>query len=304
MALSKDPGLGSNHEHQIKRLINEDGSYNVVRHGGLKGFKDFYKLLIDISWWKFIFFSLTIYILINLLFACIYVLFGTENIADSNTELVPFLKAFFFSVQTLTTVGYGALHPSGTAINVVAAIEAFVGLMSTALITGVLYGRFSKPSSKILFSDNAIITSYKDGNALMFKLVNKRNSILLNASVKVILSKDNTPTNSNLRKEYHQIDLQIDKIHFFPLTWTIVHEIDENSPFYNLSVTDLKKLNAELIILVEAFDETHSQNVIERNSYAENQWKEGVKFAKSFYTNEKGIIELNINDLNNLLPID
>ena len=300
MGITKDPGLGSNHEHQVKRLINKDGSYNVKRIGGLKGFKDFYKLLIDISWLKFIGFSLIIYFALNVIFALLYLSIGIKNINGLDENTSDFLNAFFFSVQTLTTVGYGALHPSGATLNLIATIEAFIGIMATALITGVLYGRFSKPSSKILFSNNAIITPFKNGNALMFKLVNKRNSILLNASIKVILAIEN----KDKKKEYHQINLQIDTIHFFPLTWTIVHEISSESPLSDLTIKDLQQRNAELIILVEAFDETHSQNVIERHSYAENQWKEGVKFAKNFHANKDGVIELHIKELNNLLPID
>jgi inward rectifier potassium channel len=304
MTKTNDPGLGSNYKNKIRRLINEDGSYNIKRHGGLRRVRDFYKFLIDLNWWQFLGLSLLAYFLINVLFACIYVLIGINEISGVNDLHSPFLNAFFFSVQTFTTVGYGHLSPLGLGTNIVAAFESFLGLMAIALITGLLYGRFSKPSSKIAFSKNVLITPYKNGNAVMFKMVNQRNSILLNSSVKVILILDKSAAPEDTVKEYHRVPLEIDTIDFFPLTWTVVHEINEESPLFNASFEEVKSRNAELIILVEAFDETHSQVVMERRSYAQEQWLENVKFARNFRTNEAGEIELFIQEIDNLSSLD
>ena len=186
MTKTKDPGLGSSYKNKVKRIINEDGSYNIKRHGGLQGIKDIYKSLIDLNWTQFILLALTGYILTNVLFACIYLAVGIDQISGSEGNYPPFFTGFFFSVQTLTSVGYGHLSPTGFSASLVAAFESFVGLMGIALITGLLYGRFSKPSSKILFSKNIILTSLKEDKAIMFKMVNQRNSTLLNASVKIV----------------------------------------------------------------------------------------------------------------------
>ena len=304
MTKTKDPGLGSTFNSKISRFINEDGSYNIKRKGGLSGIKDIYKFLIDLSWWRFIGLAFTMYLIINLVFAGAYVLIGIDQISGLNNDFHPFVSAFFFSNQTLTSVGYGQLAPIGLGANSLAAFESFIGLIIIALITGLLYGRFSKPTSKIAFSKNVIISPFQETSALMLKMVNKRNSTLLNTSVKIMLILDNADNPNFSTKEYHRLNLQIDDIHFFPLTWTIVHEINSESPLYQLSLNEIKARNAEVIVLVEAFDETHHQTVLERQSYGGDQWLSNVKFARNFRTNSNGEIELYVNELNDLVPLE
>ena len=137
----------------------------------------------------------------------------------------------------------------------------------------------------------------------MFKMVNQRSSVLLNASVKCILALDRGTGSHSYNKEYHPIALETDRVNFFPLTWTLVHLIDDQSPLHNLRSTDLIKRNAELIVLVEAFDETFSQNIIEKASFAEDQWMENVKFASNFGANEHGEIELHVDKIDEVLPL-
>lgn len=300
---TNDPGLGSNFESKLERLVNEDGTYNIRRQGGLTGVRDIYKFLIELSWWRFILLSFTTYILINIAFAALYLLIGIEELNGTDPNHSDFLNAFFFSVQTLTTIGYGHIAPSGLAANLIAVVESFVGLLSIALITGLLYGRFSRPSSKIVFSKNVLITPFGKGNALMFKIVNQRNSTLLNASAKVLMIMDKGPESTDTMKEYYRLPLQIDNIHFFPLTWTILHEIDEESPLYGMDVSMIRKRNCEIIALIEAFDETHHQSVFERRSYAGDQWVENMKFTRNFSTNDRGEVELRIHELNRLEPL-
>ncbi len=303
MVRSRDPGLGSKFSAKVKRLINEDGSYNIVRKGGMNAYSDFYKFLIDISWFQFFLLSTAAYIGVNLIFALVYVAIGVEQMNGHHPADSEFLDAFYFSVQTFTTVGYGHLSPSGPGIGIISTLEAFIGLMFFALITGVLYGRFSKPSSKIRFAKNAILTRHNGNKALMFKMVNQRSSVLLNASVKCILALDRGTGSHSYNKEYHPIALETDRVNFFPLTWTLVHLIDDQSPLHNLRSTDLIKRNAELIVLVEAFDETFSQNIIEKASFAEDQWMENVKFASNFGANEHGEIELHVDKIDEVLPL-
>lgn len=303
MAKTNDPGLGSKFGQRVERLINEDGTYNIKRHGGLRGVRDIYKVLINLSWFQFIGLSFIAYLILNCLFAGLYLLNGIDQIAGINEETPSFFSAFFFSVQTITSVGYGQLSPIGTGANIIATVESFIGLMSIALITGLLYGRFSKPVSKIAFTHNIILSPFNEGKAVMFKMVNQRNSILLNATVKVMLILDKKDAGDGFSKEYFLLPLQIDKIHFFPLTWTIVHPIDEESPLYRMDAKEIQSRNAEVIVLAEAFDETHSQNVMERHSYAGDQWRDNVKFARNFRTNNKGEIELFIKELDSLIEI-
>lgn len=299
-----DPGLGSQYSREIKRLVNSDGSYNMVRLGGLRGIRDFYKYLIEISWTRFILFSLASYLLINALFATIYLLIGIEHISGTSPEIPDYLEAFFFSAQTFTSVGYGMLSPIGIPANIVGTLESFCGLMSIALITGLLYGRFSRPKSKLAFSEKVILTPYESGKALMLKIVNKRDSVLLNANVRIIMIMDRGGEMEQFNKLYFDLELVLDRIHFFPLTWTLVHAIDEKSPVYNMTIEELEARNTEILILVEAFDETHSQMVTEKHAYGNGSWMENVKFDRNFRINESGVLELYINELNNVIPVD
>lgn len=298
MSKTKDPGLGSKHG-SVSRMINEDGSYNIQRAGGMHTFRDLYKYLTEISWTTFFLWTISTYLLINIVFAGFYMMGGVEDISGINPKSNQFLNAFFFSVQTFTTVGYGFLAPVGAVAGIISTFEAFLGLLYFALITGLLYGRFSKPSSKIAFARNAILTDFEDGKAIMFKMVNMRNSVLLKASVKCTISIDSIDEKRN----FHNIDLELDYIQFFPLTWTIVHKIDESSPFYGLDSQQIRERRTELIVMVEAFDETFAQNIIEKRSFAGDQWIEGVKFKRNFSVNNKGEIELRLNELNEIEPL-
>ncbi len=306
MAKKSDPGLGTLYNSEIKRMINPDGSYNIRRRGALRGIKDLYKYLIELSWWMFLLHTLFYYLVINSIFSVLYLMVGIDGISGTNPDIPDFFDAFFFSVQTFTSVGYGTMSPMSFATNVVGTIESYAGLMSIALITGLLYGRFSRPRAKIAFSDNILITPYKDGEAMMFKMVNKRDSTLLSTEVKVILFMDKGGGDANqFNKEFHRLELELEQIHFFPLSWTIVHAITDDSPFKGMTVTDLKNRNAEVLVLVEAFDETHSQSVKEKKGYSGDKWLEGYKFDRNFRASKKdGTLELFINELDNVIPVE
>lgn len=303
MARQNDPGLGSKYSKQVKRLINEDGSYNIVRKGGIHGFKDFYKFLIDIPWFPFMGLLLLAYIITNVLFACCYLFSGIEYIHGIDSAMHPFFHAFFFSVQTFTTVGYGGLAPTGISANLIATFEAFIGLLAFAIATGLLYGRFSKPSSKIRFSKNIILTPFENSHAIMFKMVNVRNTILLNSKVEALFILDTASDSNRFDKLYYTLNLETDFINFFPLTWTIVHKITENSPFNELSLAELKLRNAEVVVLLETFDETFSQTILTKHSFGGEQWMENVKFARNYDTSDDGGIILHVNKIDELEKI-
>lgn len=303
MRTTKDPGLGSSYRKPVKRLMNPDGSYNIIRRGGLSGFQDFYKYLIEVDIWKFSAIVTGGYLSMNILFALAYLIIGIDGLSGTNPELSDFENALFFSAQTFATVGYGTLAPNNLAINYLALFESFVGLLSFAIATGLLWGRFSRPSLKITFSKNIIITPFEDGMAAMFKMVNLRKNVLLNTKVKCIFTMDKGSGETSFNKEYAQFPLELDFVSFFPLTWTIVHKIDENSPLYGLDVKQLKSRNAEVIVLVETFDETYHQTVLKKHSYGGEQWLDKVRFERNFEANEHGQIELHVNQLDRTIPL-
>jgi inward rectifier potassium channel len=287
-----DPGLGEIYNRKTKRVINQDGTFNVVR----KGMKShLYQDLIDMNKWKFFSLLILLYLVLNGIFAAIYTSIGIDSLGGTmvNNSLPHYIHAFFFSVQTFTTVGFGAIFPKDPATNFVAGMEAMAGLLFFALATGMVYGRFSKPSAKILFSKNALISPFKEGNALMLRLVNRRANVLMDMDARVFLVLAET-SESGTNRKYYSLKLEIDSIAFFPLSWTLVHSIDEDSPLHGLTHKEMRDLDAEIIVLIRGFDQTFGQQVQTRYSYVCGEMIWGAKFVKNFSTDENGEIILDI----------
>ncbi len=281
----------------MRRTIDKDGSFNVRRRGG-SGF-NFYLFLIDTTWPKFIAVVGTAYFIVNLVFAGLFVAAGTDHLygANTNTGLGPFLSAFFFSVHTLTTVGYGSMYPTGLAANIIAAMEAMTGLMGFALATGLLYGRFSRPSAKIVFSDVMLIAPYQDGASLQFRIANERDNVLLELEASVLMMYVDK-TESEPRRKFIGLTLERSTVYFFPLTWTVVHPIIADSPIYQKTAEDLAKMEAEFLILVKAFDDTFSQTVHARYSYRHEEIVWGARFQPAFFVDSTGDMVLELNRVN------
>lgn len=288
----KELGFGSSSSANNARFINTDGSINVERKG-LPKFRPYelYHSLITISWGKFLGWVSTSFFLVNLLFAAAYSLLERPALSALSKAdgIQKFWDAFFFSVQTITTVGYGAISPVSNPAKIVSSIESFIGLMGIALMTGVLYGRFSRPQTKIRYSKNALIAPYKNGKALMFKMANQRSSTLIEAEVTVVISYQKEG-----KRVFQKLPLELEKINFFALSWTIVHPIDEDSPMAALQAGD----KAELVILLKAFDDTFSQMVYSRMSYLSDDFVWDAKFDSSI-TQSDGKMAINLQELDN-----
>jgi len=214
-----------------------------------------------------------------------------------------FLNTFFFSVQTFATVGYGGIHPTGIFSNIIASLESMTGILSFALATGLLYGRFSKPSAKIIFSDKAIIAPFKEGQALMFRVANSRENILMEMEANAMLTYLDKG-DSRFTRKYYPLKLEIKFIYFFPLPWTIVHPIDEDSPLYGKTTKDLQELEAELLIMVKGFDDSFSQHVITRSSYKYDEIDWDVKFVRAYTTDETGETIVDLEKVSEIEPIN
>ena len=297
-----DPGLGVKFESKSYRIINKDGSFNVKRKGAGFSTWSMYQDLITMSWSRFFLITVLFILLVNILFAFAYLAFGIENVAVPKSRIAQdFLNALFFSFQTFTTVGYGHISPIGNIVSAVAAIEAVIGFMCFALATGLLYGRFSRPNTKIIYSENVLVSPYKDGWAVMFKIANGRRSKIINLKAVVTLIVQEISERGE-RRRYFELPLERSQIQFFPLTWTIVHPIDEQSPFgkYDLSSPDL---HFELMILLEGFDETFAQTVHSMTSYRKQEFVTGAKFKKSFEQNEQHTL-LNLDEISEYVKVE
>jgi inward rectifier potassium channel len=302
---NNDTGFGASTTNQARQYIKKDGSYNVKRTG-IDFFEQFnpYHDLIAISWVKFNLLVLVTYLVMNLIFTLIYWSIGVEYLGGviANSPIEKFMEAFFFSCQTFSTVGYGRVNPQGYLTSAIASLESLIGLMSFALATGLIYGRFSRPNIKILSSKNAIIAPYKEGKALMFRIVNARKNPLIELEV-TLMASFFTPENPTV--QFIPLKLERNAITSLALSWTIVHPIDEDSPLYHLNQTDLEEIDLQLLFFIKAFDESYSQTVHTRLGYTNKDIAWNRKFVPMFKRSEDGsstILELKL--LNETIAIE
>lgn len=284
-------GFGSKTSSQKTRLINKDGSFNIDRiELSTWSSTSVYHSLIRMPWRKFNTIVFIYFISINLIFACLYYFTGTDGLngVETKTEAGKFLEDFFFSTQTFSTVGFGRLSPRSPVTSGIAAIESLVGLLGFALATGLLYGRFSRPVARILFSKKAIIAPFREGKAFQFRIANKmRNSQITDMSCRVTVAKIEIENGVPIRR-FRPIELEIPNIIFFPMAWTINHPIDENSPLYGMTEQEIKEADVEFLISLNGFDDTFSQNVSSRYSYTHEELIYGAKWVSLFNQNERG----------------
>lgn len=283
----KNSGFSSELNNEGNRLLTKNGEYNVEKEGLTfnQRFSLFHSL-ITMPWWLFGFWMFVGYLVVNFIFAFTYYLIGLDGI-EGMPENAGLIDAFFYSTQTVTTVGYGGLYPKGKAVSIVSAIEAFVGLLSFAVATGLLYGKFSRPKAKLIFSEKALIAPYNNGKGLMVRIANAKNSQLINASVRMIFSlieeeKDTT------KRNFYPLKLEMSQISMLTTSWTIVHAIDEESPLNQLSHEDLKAKDVELIVLFNSYDDTYNQEVYSRTSYKGEEIENNAKFVSVLGHNKKG----------------
>ncbi|PWG06819.1 ion channel [Polaribacter aquimarinus] len=286
---TRDPGFGYQSKQNAKDIINDDGSSNVVHLNRKRSINDLYAYFVDISWWHFFLLIIFTYTLINIIFGLIYVSIGIEQITKpKGTFLEDFLNGFFFSAQTLTTVGYGGIAPKGITANFVAAFEAMIGLLSFSFITGLLYGRFSKPKAKIKFSDNLILRKFKKERAIMFRLMNKRKTVMIEPEIKVTLSISEKDKKGAYTRNFYTLKLEREKIMYLPTIWTVVHEIDEKSPLYDYSDDKIENLDAFLYILISYHEESFAQKVYQIYSYDFDKLETNVKYVPAASFDEDG----------------
>jgi inward rectifier potassium channel len=296
---SFDPGLTTQFSGELRRTINADGTFNVRREGLRWRDANPYLMLIDASWPRFLFVVLAGFLGVNVLFAWLYLAVGIENLRGLESDMGSFANAFFFSVHTLTTVGYGNVYPQGTAANLISSLEAATGLMLFAIATGLLYGRFSRPSARIIYSKNALVAPYQDGKSLQFRVTNARRNVLMNMEARVLLmTVDNK--DGELKRSFIDLPLERQGIYFFALTWTVVHPIDSASPLFGRTREDLAGSSAELLVLLQGFDDTFSQVVHSRYSYRHDDIVWDAKFLPAFKISPKGDLVVEVDRIDEM----
>ncbi|MEP6584662.1 MAG: ion channel [Ginsengibacter sp.] len=277
-------GFGNNPSSYGGRFVNKDGRANIEKSGlGFFERISWYHTMLIMPRWKFFGTILLFYVCINLLFASIYFLVGVESLGEipSPSQLTNFAEAFFFSTQTFTTVGYGRISPIGFLSSSIAALEALLGLLSFALATGLLYGRFARPVAYLRFSHNAIIAPYKDINALMLRVAPFKNINLVDASANVTLGMTIEENGVSVNR-FYQLDLEFSTVNTLTLSWTLVHPITDKSPFHNFSKSDFENTKGEVLVFIKAFDDMFSNIVVARTSYVFGEIHYGAKFEPMY----------------------
>ncbi len=283
----ENTGFSANSAVEGARLINRDGNANL-RKSGIPFYEriSIYHSLLRMPRWRFLLIIFGFYTSINLIFATLYFLIGTEHLTSTSpleTPIQQFGEAFFFSAQTLTTVGYGHIAPVGMVMNAVASLESLVGILAFAVVTGILYGRFSRPKAYLLFSHNMLVSPFKGGRGLMLRLATYKNNHLTDVEAIVTGALHAPDAVSGKRvTRFFTLKLDIKRITSLALNWTLVHPIDEESPLYGFSEQEFMESGLEIIVNIKAFDDHFSNTVQQRTSYTANELVYGGKFLSMY----------------------
>ncbi|CAN5913411.1 hypothetical protein BH11GEM1_BH11GEM1_03880 [soil metagenome] len=288
-----------------RRLIERNGRFTARREGFAPlSYLNGYHAMLTMTWPRFLGIVTLVYAGMNAVFAVFYLLCGTEALGGLRAEQIggPFLRAFFFSVETFATIGFGNVFPASTAANWVMTMESIVGILAVALLTGLVFARFARPTAALQFSDCAVIAPYQGKSGFMFRITNARSNQLMELEAKVQFTRLD-----GKGRRYTQLKLERTKVVFFPLSWTIVHPIDESSPMFGLTQDDLVRMDTEFLILISGIDETFAQTVHARSSYKSEEIMVGKKFANMYNPVAKdGTISIDVSRLSDLedAPLD
>ncbi len=304
-AEERDLGFGSVVADQSRRrLLNRDGSFNVVRRGlGWRGALSLYHSLLTLSWPRFGLLLVATYLTTHLLFAAAYSLCGPQALSGpaAASDCGMFLRAFFFSVHTLSTIGYGQIVPVSLAANLVMTAESVVGLFGLALVTGLVFARFSRPTADFVFSRSAVIAPYRGLTAFEFRIANRRRNQIVELEAKVHFTRlEGEP--GQRKRRFYDLRLERRRVTFLPLSWTVVHPIDEESPLRGLGPEDLEQCDAEFLVMLTGIDETFSQTVHARSSYKPEEVVWEARFENLFERLGRGPLAIDVRRIHALRP--
>jgi len=279
-----------------------DGKFEIMGMGAWYSYwRDPYHLLLTIPWTAFLILTCVFYVTINALFALAYWV-GGDCIANARPG--SFLDIFFFSVQTLASIGYGAMYPKTTYANIIVTIEAMVGLVGIAVMTGLAFARFSRPTARVMFSRVAVITPHDAKPTLMLRAANQRRNMILEAQMRVYLMRDEVTVEGQSMRRIYDLKLLRNQTPNFSLTWSVVHIIDEFSPLYGMTPESLTQTNTILIISLSGIDETVAQVVHARHSYSANEILWNNRFVDIIHYTSDGHRYIDYNHFHNVLPQD
>jgi inward rectifier potassium channel len=280
----------------------QDGRFQIVGIGAWYSYwRDPYHLLLTIPWPGFLALIALSYVATNALFALAY-LAGGDCIANARPG--SFLDAFFFSVQTLASIGYGAMYPKTTYANAVVTIEAMMGLVGIAVLTGLAFARFSRPTARVIFSQVAVIAPHNGLPTLMFRTANKRRNQILEAQLRVYLMRDEVTTEGQFIRRLNELNLLRNQTPSFTLSWTAMHPIDESSPLSGMTPESLVATKTSIVVSLSGIDETVMQVLHARQIYAAHEILWNNQFVDIFYDTSDGHRYIDYNYFHDVMPIE
>lgn len=303
MKLRRNKQLANKRQRRSPKIciLNHNGRLQILGLGVWYYYwRDPYHLLLTIPWSGFIALIFSFYVIINTLFALAY-LIGPNNI--ENARPGSFADAFFFSVQTLASIGYGAMYPRSVYANIIVTIEAMIGLIGLAVMTGLAFARFAQPTARVLFSKTAVITPYEGIPTLMFRTANQRRNQILEAQLRVSFMRDEISSEGYSMRRLYELKLIRNWTPSFSLSWMIMHPIDQSSPLYGVTQESLIQSKAMLIVSLSGLDETVSQMIHARNSYAAQDILCNYRFVDIFHDTPDGHRYLDYTHFHDTIPL-
>jgi inward rectifier potassium channel len=286
----------------IRRIENRDGKFNIVGLGAWYMYwRDPYHLMLTIPWIGFIGVVSLAYILINFIFACLFWLGG-----DCITGAEPgnFWDAFFFSVQTIASIGYGVMSPKTRYADVIVTAESIASLLAIAVVTGLAFARFSKPTARILFSNVAVVDLYNGIPTLTFRAANQRHNQIVEAQIQVYLIRDEKNQEGRFLRRFHELKLERSRTPSFTLTWNVMHPIDEDSPLYGQTLESLNKSRAQITASITGMDETVAYNIHARHIFSPDEILWDHRFIDIVYKSPNGDRYLDYTYFHEVIPLE
>jgi inward rectifier potassium channel len=290
------------HDKNYAKIVDRDGKLQIEGLGAWYSYwQDPYHLLLTIPWLGFAAIVSGSYLIVNVIFACLYLAGGD---CLNGAKPGSFLDAFFFSVHTLGSIGYGVISPKNHYANVIVTLEAITSLLAIAVVTGLAFARFSKPTDRVIFSDVVTIAPHNGIPTLSFRAANKRRNLILEARVIVDFAIDEYTLEGEFFRRLYELKLLRHRTSSFNLAWTVMHQIDENSPLYNFTPELLTNGRASIIVSLTGTDETVAYTINVRHIYSAREILWDYRFLDMLCTDTNGDRILDYRNFHSVAPID
>jgi inward rectifier potassium channel len=280
------------------------GSRSVIAEGLRRTvWTDQHHYAMSVGWPAFFATLALIFVLLNLVFAGVYWLcfyFGDQPIANARPG--SFLDYFFFSVETLATVGYGDMHPRSLAGHVVATLATFAGVCTMAITAGLTFARFSQPRARLLFAQRPVVATHDGARTLMIRFANERHNAITEASARLWLARDERTLEGSSFRRFHPLRLMRDENPIFALSWTILHVVDETSPIHGWTQEDFANSDSSLIVIFSGHDESSKQALRGRRIYAVKDVLVDYEYEDLFRLGDNGAAVVDFNRFHEVRP--